>query len=163
MIPVRKSSDYTIGLGVTSRVNGYLVHVGCLRYMDQLAIELPHAAKQDMAAFGQRAISPVCVAVDQRLIGLIGYADQIRAEAPVVVRNLRNLGVKEIVMLTGDHRDVAQHVATELGITSYEAEVLPPRKVEAVKALQARGYRVHSSATVSTIHPHWRMLISVWR
>jgi Cu2+-exporting ATPase len=82
------------------------------------------------------------VAVDQRFIGLIGYADQIRVEAKAVVRNLRRLGVKEIVMLTGDHRDVAQRVATELNITRYEAEVLPPRKVEAVKALQACGYRV---------------------
>jgi cation-transporting P-type ATPase C len=76
------------------------------------------------------------------VIGLIGYADQIRPEAQAVVRNLRNLGIREIVMLTGDHRDVAQHVAQELGITTYEAEVLPPRKVEAVKELQARGYRV---------------------
>ena len=142
VIPSRKSSEYTIGLGVTSRVNGYVVHVGCLRYMDQLHIELPQTAKQDVATFGKRAVSPVCVAVDQRFIGLIGYADHIRAEAKSVVRNLKHLGVKEIVMLTGDHRDVAQHVANELGITSYEAEVLPPRKVEAVKALQTRGYRV---------------------
>jgi heavy metal translocating P-type ATPase len=141
-IPSRQSSDYTIGLGVTSRVNGYVVHVGCRRYMDQLGIELPKVAKRDAARFGQQAVSPVCVALDQRLIGLIGYADQIRPEAQAMVRNLKNLGIKEIVMLTGDHRNVAQHVAKQLGITSYEAEVLPPRKVEAVKALQARGYRV---------------------
>jgi len=141
-IPSRQSSDYSIGLGVTSRVNGYAVHVGCLRYMDQLGITLPEAAKRDVAGFGQRAVSPVCVAVDQSLVGLIGYADQIRPEAPAMVHNLKQLGVKEILMLTGDHRDVARHVATQLGITSHEAEVLPPRKVEAVKALQARGYRV---------------------
>ncbi len=141
-IPSRKTSDYTIGLGVTSRVNGYVVHVGCLRYMDQLGIELPEAAKRDVAGFGRKAVSPVCVAIDQAFVGLIGYTDKIRAEAPALVRNLKALGIKEIVMLTGDHRDVAQHVAQELGITTYEAEVLPGRKVEAVKALQERGYRV---------------------
>lgn len=141
-IPSRKSSDYTIGLGVTSRVNGYVVHVGCTRYMDQLGIALPNQAKQDVAELGQRAVSPVCVAIDRHVVGLIGYADQIRPEAGAMVRNLKSLGVKEIVMLTGDHRDVAQHVAKQLGITNYEAEVLPSRKVEAVKALQAHGYRV---------------------
>jgi Cu2+-exporting ATPase len=73
---------------------------------------------------------------------LVGYADQIRTEAPEVVRNLRSLGVKEIVMLTGDHREVARQVAAQLHITDYQAEVLPPTKLEAVKALQARGYRV---------------------
>ena len=141
-IPTRKSSDYTIGLGVTSRVNGYVVHVGCVRYMEQLKIELPEAARQDVARLGEKAVSPVCVAIDHRLRGVIGYADQIRTEASAVMRDLKRLGVKEVVMLTGDHREVARRVATELDITSYEAEVLPPRKVEAVKALQARGYRV---------------------
>jgi Cu2+-exporting ATPase len=141
-IPPRQSSDYTIGLGVTSRVNGYAVHVGCLRYMDRLEIELPRSAKRDVARFGRQAVSPVCVAIDQRFIGLIGYADQVRHEAPAMVRHLKALGIHEIVMLTGDHRDVARHVAEQLDITSYEAEVLPPRKVEAVKALQERGYRV---------------------
>lgn len=141
-IPTRKSSQYTIGLGVTSRVNGYVAHVGCLRYMEQLNIGLPEAAKQDVARMAQSAVSPVCVALDQRLIGLIGYADQIRPEAREVVRELKQLGVKEIVMLTGDHTEVARYVANELGITSFEAEALPRRKVEAVKALQARGYRV---------------------
>ena len=141
-IPSRKSSKYTIGLGVTSQVNGYVVHVGCVRYMDQLGIGLPEQSKQDVAELGQRAVSPVCVALHQQLVGLIGYADQVRPEAAAMVRNLKNLGIKEVVMLTGDHRDVAQHVAKHLGITNYEAEVLPSRKVEAVKALQARGYRV---------------------
>ncbi|HTL60566.1 MAG TPA: heavy metal translocating P-type ATPase [Nitrospira sp.] len=141
-VPARKSSEYTIGLGVTSRVNGYLVHAGCLRFMDQLGIAVPEAAKRNAAEFALRAVSPVCVAVDQRLVGVIGYADHIRPEAPAMVRSLHALGIKEIVMLTGDHRDVAQHVAGQLGITSYEAEVLPSRKVEAVKELQAKGYRV---------------------
>jgi Cu2+-exporting ATPase len=113
-----------------------------MRFMDQLGIAVPDAAKRDAAQFALRAVSPVCVAVDQRLVGVIGYADHIRPEAADLVKNLQALGIKEIMMLTGDHRDVAQHVAAQLGIANYEAEVLPSRKVEAVKELQARGYRV---------------------
>lgn len=141
-IPSRRSSDYAIGLGVASRVNGYVVHVGCARYMEQLGIVLSEEAREDLTAFGRQAISPVCVAVDNALAGMIGYADQIRPEAAEVIRQLKKLGIKEIVMQTGDHRDVAHHVAKQLGITHYEAEVMPERKVEAVKALQQRGYRV---------------------
>ncbi|ALA61099.1 heavy metal translocating P-type ATPase [Nitrospira moscoviensis] len=141
-VPSRKSSDYSIGLGVTSHVNGYVVHVGCTRYMKKLGIDVPDDAQRDLARFGEQAVSPVCVAMDHRVIGLIGYADQIRSEAASVVQSLRDLGVKEIVMLTGDHPDVAAHVAKHVGITRYAADVLPERKLEEVKSLQQRGYRV---------------------
>lgn len=138
-IPSRKSSQYTIGLGVESRVNGYTVHVGCARFMEQVGIEVPPQTATDLAAFGQRAVSPVCVAVDGALTGLIAYADRVRPEAAGMVQRLKQLGIKEIVMLTGDHPDVAAHVARQVGISTYEAEVLPGRKVDAVKALQQRG------------------------
>jgi Cu2+-exporting ATPase len=141
-IPSRKSSDYTIGLGVASRVNGSIVHVGCLRYMERLRIELPDVVKRNLIVFGRKAVSPVCVAVNRDVVGLIGYTDRIRVEASTLVERLRALGIKEIAMLTGDQRDVASQVAKELGIVRYEAEVLPERKVEAVKALRSRGYRV---------------------
>lgn len=141
-IPSRQSSDYVIGLGVTSQVNGFLVHVGCLRYMERLGIELPAAAKRDLDRYGKKTLSPICVAVDRTVIGLIGYADQIRKEASGLIQRLRALGIKELVMMTGDHREVAQHVATQVGISRYEAEVLPRRKMEAIKELQAGGYRV---------------------
>ncbi len=141
-IPSRKSSEYTIGLGVESRVNGYVVHVGCTRYMDKLGIVLPAKARRDVAALGNKAVSPVCVAVDGALIGSIGYADRVKPEAAAVVERLRQLGIKEIVMLTGDHENVAVQVAKQVGIECYEAEVLPERKVEAVKNLKERGYRV---------------------
>ncbi|WHZ27644.1 MAG: heavy metal translocating P-type ATPase [Nitrospira sp.] len=141
-IPSRKASHYTIGLGVTSRVNGSIVHVGCARYMIRLGIGIPNEAQQDVAAFGDRAVSPVFVAMDREVVGLIGYADEIRPEARSVVRQLRNLGIKEIVMLTGDHRQVATHVAKQVGIARYVAEVLPEQKVEEVQALRQRGYRV---------------------
>jgi heavy metal translocating P-type ATPase len=141
-IPARKSSDYTIGLGVEARVNGYTVHVGCMRYMNKMGIHIPLNAKGDLESFGRRAVSPVCVSKDGTLIGLIGYTDQLRPEAVSVVEKLKQLGIKEIVMLTGDHPDVTQNVAAQLGISRYAAEVLPGQKVQEVKDLKRRGYRV---------------------
>jgi P-type E1-E2 ATPase len=118
------------------------VHVGCTRYMKKLGIDVPDDAQRDLARFGEQAVSPVCVAMDHRVIGLIGYADRIRSEAASVVQGLKDLGIKEIVMLTGDHPDVAAHVAKQVGITRYAADVLPERKLEEVKSLQQRGFRV---------------------
>jgi Cu2+-exporting ATPase len=90
----------------------------------------------------EQAVSPVCVAANGEIIGLITYADPIRSEAADVIRELKTLGMKEIVMLTGDHRGVAQRVAETVGISRYLSEALPGQKVSVVKSLQEQGHRV---------------------
>jgi Cu+-exporting ATPase len=81
------------------------------------------------------------VAVDGRAAGLIGVADTIKASAPEALRALRESGMR-LVMLTGDSRRTAEAVARTLGIDHVEAEVLPERKSEVVRDLQAKGRRV---------------------
>jgi Cu+-exporting ATPase len=74
-------------------------------------------------------------------VGLLGVADPIKTSTPEAVRMLHEDGIR-IVMLTGDSRTTAEAVARQLGIDEVEAEVLPERKVEAVKRLQAEGHVV---------------------
>ena len=88
------------------------------------------------------AASPLCVGVDGRLAGLLGLADPIRPEAASVVKTLREQGIKEIVMLTGDRAPVAAAVAARVGIERFVAEVFPGDKLAAVQQLQAEGYKV---------------------
>ena len=78
------------------------------------------------------------VAVDGTLAGLIGVADPIKDSTPDAIRVLHDEGIR-LVMLTGDSRTTAMAVAKKLGIEEVEAEVLPDRKVEVVKRLQAQG------------------------
>ena len=78
------------------------------------------------------------VAVNGRAVGLLGVADPIKASAFEAIRMLHEDGIR-IVMLTGDSRTTAEAVARQLGIDEVEAEVLPERKVEVVKRLQAEG------------------------
>jgi Cu+-exporting ATPase len=78
------------------------------------------------------------VAVDGKPAGLIGVADPIKASTPEAVRQLKEEGVR-IVMLTGDNGRTAKAVAEKLGLNDYVAEVLPQDKHEVVKALQAKG------------------------
>jgi Cu2+-exporting ATPase len=80
--------------------------------------------------------------VDGEIIGLIVYADPICPEAPEVIRELKALGIKDIVMLTGDHGGVARRVAETVGISRYVSEVMPEQKVSVVKTLQEQGHRV---------------------
>jgi len=141
-IPERTSSDYAIGLGVEAMINESMVLVGSPRFMVQRGLELTPEVRQHIESMQQRAISPQCVARDGIVIGLLGICDPLRPEARAVVRALRDRGVKRIVMLTGDHRDVARRVAAELGITEYVAEVFPGDKSESVQRLQAEGYKV---------------------
>jgi len=78
------------------------------------------------------------IAVDGRPAGLLGVADPIKASTPEAIRQLREDGIR-VVMLTGDSRTTAAAVARALGIEQVEAEVLPEQKGEVVKRLQAEG------------------------
>jgi P-type Cu+ transporter len=81
------------------------------------------------------------VAVDGAIAGVLAVADPIKPTSAEAIRTLQEDGVR-VVMITGDSRSTAQAVASRLGIEEVEAEVLPEKKVDAVKKLQARGRSV---------------------
>jgi Cu2+-exporting ATPase len=140
-IPERTTSRYSIGLGVEATVGGSLVAVGCGRFMGQCGIDVRKAAS-DLLRLSRDASSPIFVAQDGRLIGLLVCNDPLRPEAPEVVHGLHERGVKRVVMLTGDQPSVAQEVAASLGITRFIADALPDEKCEFVKSLQQDGHTV---------------------
>src|SRR5439155_6743695 len=81
------------------------------------------------------------VGVDGRLAGLIGIADPIRASTPEAIQQLRNDGLR-VIMLTGDNRVTAEAVARKLGIDEAIADVLPQHKAAVVNRLQSEGHVV---------------------
>ncbi|MDF0644228.1 MAG: heavy metal translocating P-type ATPase [Nitrospira sp.] len=141
-IPERTASEYTLGLGVEALVNGAVILVGSPRFMTQRGVTFSSDAGERIADLQRRAVSPLCVARDGSIIGLLAISDPLRPEAQEVVQALRERGIKHIVMLTGDHKDVARQVAEEIGITEYEAEVFPGEKSKTVERLQSQGYKV---------------------
>jgi Cd2+/Zn2+-exporting ATPase len=84
----------------------------------------------------------VLTALNGHLIGGIGIADRIRPEAADMVRQLKDNGIKEIVMLTGDSKETAHAIAKEAGITSVHARMLPEDKAAIIQKLQAQGHKV---------------------
>jgi Cu+-exporting ATPase len=125
---------------VTGHVDDHLVHVGSPRHLETTKIpvsELKVRAEQ-LRAEGQTTLF---VAVDGRLVGLLGVADPIRISTPEALRLLREEGIR-VMMVTGDSATTARHVASKLGIEAFEAEVLPARKSEIVAGLRKQGHVV---------------------
>lgn len=140
-IPERSSSEYQIGLGVAARVNGFTVRVGAPRFLQAQGVAMADV-EAEMRWADEHAASPVCLAIDNHLAGLLFYTDPLRPEASDVIAALRARGVRDLVMLTGDRAAVATKVAGDLGIPRTVAEAMPDQKMAVVKELQAAGRRV---------------------
>ncbi len=125
------------GHGVRAMVNGKTVIAGTERLMRQNNVDLsPIKSEINRLLDAGNTIS--IVAIDGQIAGAIGVADTIRPSAKKAVSALQTLGL-EVVMITGDHQQVAKAVASELGINRYFAEVLPEDKAKYVKTLQDEG------------------------
>jgi Cd2+/Zn2+-exporting ATPase len=129
------------GHGIQARVGGRDVLVG-ERMFALEAIPLGPLAEsraRDLAAEGGTVIP---VAVDRTLAGFLVVADTVRPESAGAVQQLKRLGVKETVLISGDQALVAGKVGAALGVDRVHAQALPQDKLALIRALQAQGRRV---------------------
>ncbi|MDW6001590.1 heavy metal translocating P-type ATPase [Vibrio mangrovi] len=128
------------GRGVTAIYQNHTVQIGSLSYLTSLGLSF----EQVQAALDHvlsQAWTPILIAVDQEIQGIIAVADPIKADTAQTVQALNHLGIKT-VMLTGDHITVARKIAEQLGIQDVIAQVLPDQKAEHVIKLQQAGHKV---------------------
>jgi Cu+-exporting ATPase len=128
------------GKGVTGRVGGREAAIGNRAMLDALGLA-PGEVESRADDLRSRGETVMYVAIDGRVAGILGVADPIKATTREAVRLLEDEGIR-IVMVTGDNEKTASAVARELGIDDVIAGVLPEKKVEAVRSLQADGHRV---------------------
>ncbi len=133
------AEDFTMtaGGGVSALVQGRRVSLGNPRFIAAQNIELGDWRERGEALAAQ-AQTPLYVAVDGRMAGVLGVADPIKPDARAAIAALHEAGLR-VAMVTGDHRVTAEAVARELGIDVVRAEVLPADKAAEVAALQATG------------------------
>jgi Cu+-exporting ATPase len=123
------------GKGIVGVVDGHKVAVG------SPALMIAVGAMQSPVAFsslGPIDATVLCLAIDGKYAGNLAVADQIKQSTPNALRDLRTQGLR-VVMLTGDNKIVAAEIAKKLGITEFEAEVLPEGKLEVIRKLQQQG------------------------
>ncbi len=129
--PAEEITEFS-GKGIIARVNGISVAVGNSYLMAQLGFSVPNA-------------DGVYVALDGKYAGSIGFADEIKAEAPAALERLRRLGVKRLSMLSGDKRENAERVGAALSLDEINAELLPDGKLSLLekKIAENRGSVVY--------------------
>jgi len=128
------------GRGVKARLAGRTLLVGRENWLAEQGVDMSVLRQEGMAA--PEGVSLLYVARDKRCLGWIGLEDRTREEARTATTELRELGLKRLVMVTGDRLAVAQRVAAEMGCTEVKAECLPHEKLHLVHELQREGYQV---------------------
>jgi manganese-transporting P-type ATPase C len=142
IIPPHEECEVLVGLGMRTWADGRTLLLGSPSLLRSENVAVSQEAADWVDKLRRQAETPLLLAVDETLVGLISLRDEIRPEAPDVLKKLRANGIRRIVMLTGDHPDIAKVVASELDIDEWRAEVMPEDKLEVVRQLQDEGHIV---------------------
>lgn len=141
-LPQANSFETFTGRGVRATYLGYEIGVGTPTLMAEMEIPVSDEAQRQLIQLQTAGKTAVLVALDGRIVGILGIADQLRPDARKMIQRLRTAGVKKIVMLTGDNQRTAEAIAAEAGISDVYAQLLPEDKLEAIRKLQAAGHVV---------------------
>ncbi len=140
--PIEDFHSHT-GLGIHARVGGTWVGVGREGLFASHEIPLPQSIVEQSQRIRERGETSLMVVTDDpSLFGVIAVADQLRPEATATMVTLKKLGIKTLVMLTGDHERVAKSIAQTLCIDEVRAGLLPDQKVIELTRLEDRGSNV---------------------
>ncbi len=129
------------GKGLSGQVGGHEVAVGNAALMNELNVNLDALASK-AEALRMQGQTLMYVSVDRQASALIGVSDAIKTSAKSALAALKGQGVKRVVLLTGDHRAAAEHVARALGVDEVYADVLPTDKHAVIAKLKAQGHLV---------------------
>lgn len=121
LFPVADLEEVT-GEGIRATINGKKIRVGKASFVGS-TIELSNEH------------TAVYVSLDDQSIGYITFTDIVRRESADTIKQLKELGIKKTIMLTGDHQSIANEIASEVGITEVHAECMPEEKINVLKSL----------------------------
>lgn len=132
---------YQVGYGIEAETNGLRIRVGSARFMAMCGIAITSDVQDHQVMAEEQGFSMVYVAVDNDLQGVLEIRPTLRPEVPEVIKALRDRGLS-LVILSGDHEAPTKHLAAELGIDQFFAEVLPQDKAARIEQLQREGRKV---------------------
>lgn len=127
------------GMGITARSGEHNLIIGKPEFIETKGVKIGEEVLGIVTKQMDLGRTVIMVARDTTVTGLIAIADEIRPGTAEAITELRKMGIKNIVMLTGDNATVAKAVSASIGVDSYQANLLPEQKLEVVKELQAKG------------------------
>jgi Zn2+/Cd2+-exporting ATPase len=141
-VPLAEPKDFleTAGRGIKAQINGSGMLVGRLQWLQDNGVKGDLTKSVDLNE--TEGWSLIFVARDGQCIGWVGLQDQTRAEAKGALAELKESGVRRIAMISGDRQPVATRVAKEIGCEEAQGECLPQNKVDFVRSIKAKGYKV---------------------
>jgi Cd2+/Zn2+-exporting ATPase len=141
-VPLTEPQDFaeTAGRGIKAKVDGAVILVGRAQWLKDNGVTDDLAQSVDLQEM--EGFSLIYVARNGRFIGWLGLQDQTRPEAKSALADLKRAGARRIAMISGDRQPVAARVAREIGCEEVAGECLPQNKVEFVRGVKAKGYRV---------------------
>ena len=144
-IPKHNKIKTVVSRGVETKVGkgkeAKTIRVGSKKYMLENNIDLTLATEAERGIISRSEIG-LYVAQDEKIIGLIGVSDPPRENIKKAINRLRNYGVDDIVLLTGDLRQQAETIASRMSIDRYESELLPEDKAKNILKFQSKGSNV---------------------
>ncbi|MCH7558385.1 MAG: cadmium-translocating P-type ATPase [Planctomycetes bacterium] len=139
-LPATDNFRETPGKGVTAVVDSATIYVGRDTFLKENNVDISNVS--DPALHEEQGFSTLYVAKDSRCMGWIGLQDKTRPEAREAIKELLDIGIKRITMLTGDRNEVASRVAAELNCTDFKAHCLPQDKLAIVEQIKKDGHTV---------------------
>lgn len=141
-VPEASDFDTCTGRGVRAFFDGVEIAVGSQVLMKELAILVPEEAQEHLLRLKTSGKTTVLVSYDGKVAGIIAIADKPRENAREVIARLKEIGLKKVVMLTGDDARTAQSIATQLGVNDVLSQLLPEDKLQVIRDLQKEGHVV---------------------
>ncbi len=134
-----EKTEVVKGGGIIAEVDGHRLVVGNMALMEEADVKIGEKSYEDIKSLEEKGNSLVLTAVDGELKVLMGIKDQIRPGVKEDLQRLKRLGVKNLVVLSGDNQGTVDLVAKELGLTEAHGHMLPEDKSQYIKDLQAKG------------------------
>ncbi|MDW7613858.1 heavy metal translocating P-type ATPase [Peribacillus simplex] len=130
-----------VGKGVQATIEGNIYYGGNLKLFEEMNVSLDDA-KNHVQDLQNKGKTVVVIGTQHQVIGIIAVSDTIRETTASALKALKQSGVNQTVMLTGDNEGSAKIIASEANVTRYFADLLPEDKVDAIKKLQNEGHKV---------------------
>lgn len=130
------------GRGVESTVENQVVRIGNVKMFEEAGIALPDELKARLQVLGDSGKPTMIVGIGDRVAGVLALADALREETPAALKQLRDMGIQSLIMLTGDNARVAKTIEQTAGVTDVRADLLPENKVTAIQELMRQHGQV---------------------